>query len=783
MRFYSVIYLAFLILFNACNISSAGISSKTSKTPDKTSVIAIADKYIGEIDPKLSADERTAIDKIKFTLNSQKQTPAFFAESVSELVNDCTIALAKLNGLGSIIETSCYLVKYDPANPRTSNLLGVALRSIKRNQDASVVFEYALTLQPKSELIMLNIANTYLDLNEDKLALAMINKVIAKDPYNKSAYAALACYWYKKGDTNKMVAAMQKAATFGGFKIRQKIKEKTDEDEKVISQSTASEDDSVETIEQILDRANKMTPRTTADLLDDSYPDVANKIRDEYGKLKTNDRLAMPAIPTVNISSLKDWVESGEPYINQWRKSYSSKVSTDMRRLGKTITGINPKDSKQAQKTEKNAYAKKEMIKQFAQAMQTIEMLESNPAIPQSKIREAKQKLKAEMAKHGIKLSDLKKGGSDDDANDSQDENTSPSNQQVPGDWDKGSIFATTNYRDYQVIRKNYSYFFKKACQDYMDKVSDIEKVYGQKMAEEQTQHEANLERIKNSQSAEDFAYQKEVLRHKKAVNAIGDNYYKQWVQLAFHEYDHRFKPRLEEYWNVCGLYVRNMNDREIMKREFVSIKQEYYMYGGMIVSSLDLKNVFTYLGTTDEEEQQLENDIREAQEEAAQRDAEYQAMTKTADDAFDKWVADNLTIGVAAEFLSMSISPRKFVVEEYIAGMNFKHEFDFMKGEWTTYRSFAAKVDIGFQIGGLKAGVKADYKVLESYDTFNCRNGQVVDSGSSFAKASAETGISVSGMKVTGGKIKVTIDPAADNEFSAKIDPPGIGYKKDYSK
>ena len=51
--------------------------------------------------------------------------------------------------------------------------------------------------------------------------------------------------------------------------------------------------------------------------------------------------------------------------------------------------------------------------------------------------------------------------------------------------------------------------------------------------------------------------------------------------------------------------------------------------------------------------------------------------------------------------------------------------------------RSFAAKIDIGIQIGPLKAVVNARVDILESYDTYNVRNGNLVNCGSSFAKGS----------------------------------------------
>jgi hypothetical protein len=86
---------------------------------------------------------KESVAKILFALDAQKNVPAIQGQAIAELVNHCTIALAKTKGIESVLVTSAHLVRYAPDNPRTINLFGVVLHAIGRNADAIAVLEYA----------------------------------------------------------------------------------------------------------------------------------------------------------------------------------------------------------------------------------------------------------------------------------------------------------------------------------------------------------------------------------------------------------------------------------------------------------------------------------------------------------------------------------------------------------------------------------------------------------------------------------------------------------------
>jgi len=58
-------------------------------------------------------------------------------------------------------------------------------------------------------------------------------------------------------------------------------------------------------------------------------------------------------------------------------------------------------------------------------------------------------------------------------------------------------------------------------------------------------------------------------------LNAIAQDYYQQWAGVFFPQYVGKMKPTLDAYWRVCMLYVRNMNDPEMMRAWYLNVKQE----------------------------------------------------------------------------------------------------------------------------------------------------------------------------------------------------------------
>ncbi len=770
--------------------AAQGPAVKTTP-PTKAGMLALADKYIADVSPQLAPKQKTTVHQIFFILDSKRNAPTLHTQAVEELVNHLTIALAQTDGIEAVIVSSAHLAKRAPDHPRTANLFGVVLHTIGEDQDAIAVLEYARTLNPKSELIMLNAVQVYFDLEQGARAKAIIEKVLAQNPKNQEAWSALACYWHQQGDWKKALEAMLKAAALGGWAVQRK----SDPARTVAEENEVTGDDNIETIEQKVAKVSTLTPNTIADLIEDQFPDAARQIRERYLKLIDDEKMIMPPLPQMNVSGAKNWLEKGMPYMEEWQRAFAANAENGMHEVTHLQTGINRGDSDKVKERKALIAANEKIEKQFADTERTIQMMEGMPGIPAHQLAEAKTKLKKakdearaalkkRMAEAGI--SSLTEGpeppvptviASDADAE------KIGADLVIPG-FDYGSPFAVANYRTYLTIRNDYHIYFMKYYQKAQGDVRDILKVYAEKTAEEDKKHQdkidelgAEAERMRQEAIARDEAFSKDILevkyrqenlRYKRAINAISDDYFAQWSTYVFSRYDRKMKPMLDQYWATSALYIRNMNQPEVMKREYAHVKQTFWMYASMAVGMMNA-GAFRYYPETYEEELQLERDIAKAKEDAAEEAKKYATQTKAADQAYVKWLEDNFALGIAGQFLSVKITPRQFIIEEYLFGMNFKHTIDFKTGEWTTTRSFAAKLDVGIQVGALKAGVSARADILESYDTYQIGNGKLVNCGSSFAKGSAAVNLSA-GPVGTGGGVEVTLDPAAKSELSVKF-------------
>ncbi len=764
--------------------------SKAPMSPTRDNVSSIADKYIDEVSPKLTPEEKTSVDSTMFILNSKKSTPSIYKEAADELLNSCTVALANTKDIKKLIVITAKLFKEIPDNARTANMLGVTLFAIGRKNDAITVVEYGLSLKPNNTLLLMNAVNMYFDMDEAETAKAYLDKVISIDKDNRAAYSALATYWYAKGDLDKAVGAMVKAATLGGVVIVKKA----DADKKKIEDSTGAQSDILPVLESKTTALKDILPKTTADIIEDRFPSQAEEIRSRYLKLIENEKMVMPGIPSANTHDAKGWLSNGLHIIKEWQKQFLDKAKKETGKVMAMQYGVNPGDSKAVKKAKGRALAKEQIEKSLADVDDMLEAMKGM-GIPESKIRLAEQKMKKVRDKHGIAAPSPAAEESPSDTEITSDEEMRKYERSlvIPG-WDNGSVFAMTNFRDYVAIRSTYEIYFRELFKDLNSKIADVMRVYEEKAKEEKDRHEDVMKRIEEEAKAEarandgvvpdpekyEMRARDEKLMHKKKMNAIGNDYFNQWSGIVFPQYRSKMKPKLEEFWNVCALYIRNMNDTEVMKAEYSKVKQIYLNTASMSVSMLSCGTTFKYYGDTYEEEQEIEKDRALAKERAEAEKAAYAESSKLAESALEQWINDTFALGISGQFLSMKVTPRKLVIEEYIAGMNFKHVYDFKTGEWSIYRSFCAKIDVGIQIGPMKAGVSARADILESYDVINTRNGQVVNAGSSFARGSVGGSLGADKLSVSGGAV-VTLDPAAESELSVKFNK-SAGYKDSLS-
>lgn len=759
-------------------------------------VLGLADSYIKQLYPKLQGKDFTSANEIKVFLESQKSSPILLDKAVNDMVSRLTVCLTRLKTLDALVVSSAYLVKYAPENARTSNLFASVLHTAGKMDDAVTVLEYTYQLKPECPLAMMNLANAYLDANENEKAKALLDKVIALDSNNKDAYSALACYWYKKKDNAKTVEALMKAASFGGW-----VKNKRKKNQELTEKNTSEAGDTTEILEQKANNLKDMVPLTTGDLIEEEYPDMAQKFRDKYQKLLASERMVLPLLPQMNTSSLRDF-QQNSPIIEAWAEVIGERAETGIKEVVYLQTGITSADSDAVMRKKALKTANEQMNKAMADSEKMLKAMKGMPGIKpeeiarlQRELNQAKKDAQQEMKKEGIQLPKDQSGDADDgDSADSADSENTVATADMPG-FDSGSIFAAQNYHDYMITKNIYEMYMKHYFKDYNAKVNAILESYGKKMKEEADDHDATAKQLNEEEKRaadgipEDEvalrmevqekyarAHRREDLRHKKKVNSYGDDYYSQYVNLYMPQYTQKMRPMLHNYWNVCALYVRNIQNPDLMKQEYGRIVTTYWTNAGQATGGASLCNSFTYLGETEEEEKQLEEDIKAAEKMAEARRNGFDNETKSPKDVVPGWLADNLEFSVALEFLALKISTKGVEFEAYVPGVNGTVTYDFESQSFKTSTSLCAKIDIGMKIGPLDMKLEGRADLLESHDTFYVNKTQV-DEGSSFAKANLKYSLGPASVEGT-----VVIDPAVYNTVSGSVVNAALGQSKTYS-
>jgi hypothetical protein len=673
-----------------------------SKPAAKAAVLALAAKYIGYCEPRLQGKDFISVSDTKLALSSRKGEQ--LQETIDDLVNQMTISLAGLKSLDALTVGSAYLVKAAPDNPRTTNLLASVLEAYGKAADAIVILEYTVALAPRGTLAMLSLANAYLNADQDEKAKALLDRVVLFVPGSSQVHQSLATYWYKKGNRAKLLEELMKAATCGGI-----VQRKAQEEDAKTAPEEVQTGDSLDKMEAKCDGLKDHVPFTTADIIEGEFPEVARQIRDRYGRLAPGELRLLPKLPQMKVNELKDYKES-YPFADAWMNAFAEKNKD----FSERVLGLSPGASDEAVSAAAEAQANEQIAAAMKTANEQLEALKNTPGLSAADRAELEQAVKDAQALAG-------KDGATGAAPAAQQRN-------VP-DGDYGGIFSDSNYYIYRRIAGSYERYLTKLLHDCDTKLSDIMGIYTKKVRVEDKQHEAKIDEIgkqlKNNQNQRDIATAREILRHKRAINTLGDDYYKQWVNLYMPRYAQKMKPALDQYWAVSTLYIKNMADPTVMKREYLRINTRYLIFASQAVSGLGSGDAFQYLGPTDEEEEALRQAIQAAEEAAREKTDEYRAGTQMPDDAgWSKWIEDHLVVDVAGEFLALKVTARTIEFEAWAYGPTGRVKWDVIDGKLTTYSGITAKVDFGINICGVGGKVKGKADIIGQTATFDLDHG-----------------------------------------------------------
>jgi hypothetical protein len=595
---------------------------------------------------------------------------------------------------------------------------------------------------------LVNLANIYFDLDRDTDAKALLDKAVFLDANNRTAHKGLAFYWFRQHNYAMFRQELLKAATFKGI-VRKKKDKKQEEttDEKLVKPG-----DSIETMETKLDKLKDSVPLTTADIIEDEFPAPARQIRNKYGKLAMLERMKMPSLPPVNTSSNQEFAR-GYPVIQQWVESFGEKLG----RFQGRMVGVDTTAPEKVQDAQADAAAKAaladatELVRQAAAAMANI------PGVTDADLAELTASLKeleGAAREQGAKVSD---------------EPTTPA---TLGWKDSGGLFSDRNWCTYERIYISYGFYFKKYWEKYDANVKDIVRVYGKKVKDENERHRDEMVTLGKEHDQEgaphgdlDLPCVGEKLRHKRNLNEIGDNSYRQWVNVHIPQYVQKMKPMMQDFWYVCTLYIKNMNDPKMVKREYLKMVGTYASFANRAVGNIGIGDTFKYEGPTDEEEEALRRAIKAAEEQAKLKKPLFEQATKVPETDWSKWIEDHLEFEVSGQFLSFKISARTIEFEAWCYGPAGRVKFDVVDGTMETWSGITAKFDVGIKVGGVEIGkVEARMDLVGGYSKWDFENGKFSEGWQPLGKEEAKIGLGPASLSG-----EVEIDPELNVKTTVK--------------
>lgn len=723
------------------------------------SVVTWADRYYKKYEPTLRGENKESLDSIKTALfMAQGPTEHFVDQCISNLVSQLTLSLAQRKPFEFLISASALLVKRDPKNARTANLFGAVLNSADKNAEAVPIMEYAVSLKPKNPLLRLNLANAYLDANRDEKAKEILDKLVLENPDDCTVWKALSSYWWKKNNRRQFLDCLFKAARCKGW-----AKKKADKKRKKIEQVEVTGEENPEQMEPKLKQLEDAVPFTSADVIEDEYPEQARQIRDRYEKLQGDEQWFLPKLPMVNTNTPKDY-QTNEPVLEEWVKVFAAKYEAWSKTQAAKM-GINPNASKKVKEAQAKAAAQKQMAEAMKQAQEMLKHARSIPGMQgvdaKVKINEALKKLDKVSGAQGVEL-DKTPAGDD------------PAATMKALGFDTGTPWAGLNYRDYSEIKRAYELYFVKYYKEHQAKVLDIVKVYSKLVEMENARHDEAMERLRKEH--EDYAKQpepkdpdgphgrndipcrQERLDHKKKLNALGLQFYQQWVNLYMPQYAQKMKPNLDAYWKVCMLYIRNMNDPKVMEREFAHVKTTHLLTAMQAAGYIGGGGAFKYYGETEEEERELEQLKKAAEEEAQAKKELFKQDFKSPEFDFSKWMEDHFVLEISGQFFSLKVTAKtiEFGANALIFGGTLK--YNPVDNVFESSSSVTLKANIGVNVCGMGAKLEGGVDVIKRTATWNFDKNTYVET----TGGGSETSFTA-GPVTVGGQVEL------DSELNAK--------------
>jgi hypothetical protein len=301
---------------------------------------------------------------------------------------------------------------------------------------------------------------------------------------------------------------------------------------------------------------------------------------------------------------------------------------------------------------------------------------------------------------------------------------------------------------------------------ELMAQFTDIMKVYGEKVKQEDDSFKIEWEKLRKEHDEEtqsgnggphsgiDEPCRRAQIAHKQRLNAISDDYYRQWSNLYMPQYVNKMKPTLDAYFNVSMLHVRNMTDPKIMEQEYMVAMMTYATWAQQSMGYIEMGGRFGYHPETEQEERALNQEIAKAKDEAKEKENEFKQEFQSPEFSYTDWINDHFVLELSAEFLALKVSPKSIEFEAYVplvgaGGVGAGAKYDFSEEKFETYTGLGGKLEVGVDICGAEAKLEAKGDFYRRTATWDLKNGTYSETDSAKGEAKASLGPLSAGAEV----------------------------------
>lgn len=329
-----------VVLQKKATISLAKISTYDKSGITTTAVLNIAKKYYTEYLPKVEVKLKTEFNKLavgKATFDGKLTDE----KTAANLTNIATTSSINPNGRNFSTALACVAFskaakKNIPAHNMAAviNLLDLPVKSaLNSKADAIVIYEYAVSLNPRNVDTLVNLGNVYMDKDRQEDAKIMFEAALKIIPKYNRAREGMAAYWLARGDKVKAEKELQEDKVMMGRSVKV-----IDDNNKILADPKRAPlitpNDSIETSKAAINALSKLKVISTADFIEGIDPIDAQQIRLRINHMPAADKLVIPDIHSIaSISTYKifqytyhEYYYEFEDYFAAWEERFHQRA-------------------------------------------------------------------------------------------------------------------------------------------------------------------------------------------------------------------------------------------------------------------------------------------------------------------------------------------------------------------------------------------------------------------------------------------------------------------------